>query len=47
MATIVEGGPAVIVCVIMSVASINTLGNDVVVTLSTANGTGKYTQSYM
>lgn len=40
METIVEGGQAVRVCVTMSVAASDILGNDVVVALSTANGTG-------
>ena len=41
MGTIVEGGTAAVICVTMSVASSNILGNNVVVALSTANGTGK------
>ena len=45
MGTIVEGGPPVIICVTMSVASSNILGNNVVVALYTENGTGKYAAS--
>lgn len=45
METIVEGGPAVTVYVTMLVASNNILGNDVVVALSMANGTGKHSHT--
>ena len=42
MATIAEGGPALMLCATMAVAPNKTLGNDVVVTLSTQNGTGRF-----
>jgi hypothetical protein len=41
MGTVAEGGTEAMICVTMSAASINNvLGNDIVVALSTINGTG-------